>query len=129
MMRATLLLVAGAFVVGRATARQDDTPWREYDGHQWASFAPKEKQAYVAGFLAGTGLAAAEAAAGAAADSARVHGVLDSLERSGGLRFAYGHMVYANQLDEFYWWDNHVPIRLYLALRDINDGMHRGLER
>jgi len=29
-------------------------------------------------------------------------------------------MVYATQLDEFYWWANHVPTPLYLALRDIN---------
>jgi hypothetical protein len=45
---------------------------------------------------------------------------VDSLYRVGGLRFPFGHMVYATQLDEFYWWDNHVPTPLYLALRDIN---------
>jgi len=36
------------------------------------------------------------------------------------LRFPFGQMVCATQLDEFYWWDNHVPTPLYLALRDIN---------
>jgi hypothetical protein len=29
-------------------------------------------------------------------------------------------MVYATQLDEFYWRDNHVPTPRHLALRDIN---------
>jgi hypothetical protein len=27
------------------------------------------------------------------------------------------------QLDEYYWWDNHVPIPLYLALTNINQRM------
>lgn len=36
------------------------------------------------------------------------------------MRFPFGQMVCATQLDEFYWWDNHVPTPLYLALRDIN---------
>jgi hypothetical protein len=45
---------------------------------------------------------------------------VDSLYRGGALRFPFGHMVYATQLDEFYWWDNHVPIPLYLALSSIN---------
>jgi hypothetical protein len=28
--------------------------------------------------------------------------------------------VYVSQLDDFYWWENHVPVPLYLALRDVN---------
>jgi hypothetical protein len=35
-----------------------------YDGHEWQGFAPGEKQAYLAGFLAGAGLMQAEAVAG-----------------------------------------------------------------
>jgi hypothetical protein len=34
-------------------------------------------------------------------------------------------MVYATQLDEFYWWDNHIPIPLYLALSSINQRMNQ----
>ncbi len=45
---------------------------------------------------------------------------VDSPYRVAGLRFPFGQMVYATQLDEFYWWANHVPTPLYLALRDIN---------
>jgi hypothetical protein len=130
MNRGVMLLVAGAaFFVGRRPDRQADPAWRDYDGRQWVTFSPGEKRAYLAGFLSGRGLAEAEAAAGPNADSGRVHSVLDSLERASGLHYAYGHMVYASQLDEFYWWENHVPIRLYLALRHLNDGMRQGTEQ
>jgi len=85
---------------------------------EWTQFAPREKRAYVAGFLAGVALADGER--GAPPDTAGLRRRVDSLYRVGGLRFPFGQMVYATQLDEFYWWDNHVPTPLYLALRDIN---------
>lgn len=107
-------------------SRQDGPTWREYGGRQWVSFAPAEKRAYVAGFLAGAGLLQGELVAGDHADSARVRVAVDSLARTGGLRFALDHMVYATRLDDFYWWENHVPVRLYLALRGLNDRMRAG---
>jgi hypothetical protein len=91
------------------------------DGRDWTQFSPKEKQAYVAGFLAG----AADGAGAGGGDTAVVRRTVDSLYRAGGLRFPFGHMVYATQLDEFYWWDNHVPVPLYLALWDINGRLKR----
>jgi hypothetical protein len=89
------------------------------DGRDWTQFAPQQKQAYVAGFLAG-----AAAAAASNADTAAVRSTVDSLHQAGKLRFPLGHMVYATQLDEFYWWDNHIPIPLYLALASINQRMN-----
>jgi len=112
-----------AFAAGRATAHQAERGWHAYDGREWAQFAPKERQAYVAGFLAGGALADAERVA--PGDSSALRRGLDSLYRAGGLRFGFGHMVYANQLGEFYWWDNHVPVPLYLALRDVNRRLKR----
>ena len=112
-------LVAGGRVMG-APAAQEPRRWVTLDGRDWTQFVPKEKQAYVAGFLAG--------AAGAAAshrDTAAIRTTVDSLYRTGALRFPFGHMVYANQLDEFYWWDNHVPIPLYLALSSINQRLRQ----
>ncbi len=125
------VVVAGvaAFGAGRATAPQGARVWREYDGHAWVGFAPREKQAYVAGFLAGTGLSDAAAVAGASADSGALHHALDSLYGAGALRYAYGEMVYATQLDEFYWWENHVPVPLYLELRELNERMRKGQEQ
>jgi hypothetical protein len=118
-----------AFGAGRATAPQGAETWRGYDGRTWAQFAPREKHAYVAGFLGGAGVNDAAAAAGASADSGALHHALDSLYTAGALRFAYGEMVYATQLDEFYWWENHVPVPLYIELRELNEKMRKGQEQ
>src|SRR3989442_348109 len=79
---------------------------------------PAEKRAYVVGFLAAGALADARRAG--AEGPAALGRVLDSLSRGGGLRFPFGHTVYVTQLDEYYWWENHRPTRLYLALWEVN---------
>jgi len=112
-----------AFAAGRATASQAERGWLAYDGREWTPFAPREKQVYVAGFLAGGALADAERVA--PGDSAALRRGVDSLARGGVLRFPFGQVVYATQLDEFYWWDNHIPVPLYLALRDVNRRLKR----
>lgn len=121
-----VLAAAVAFGVGRVTGTQEARRWMQYDGREWAQFGPRERQAYVAGFLAGGAVADAQLAG--AVDTAAVHRTVDSLVRAGGLRFPFGHMVYVTQLDEFYWWQNHLPVPLYLALRDI-DGRLKGHEQ
>ena len=124
-----VVLGLAAFSAGRATAPQGAQTWRAYDGRTWAQFAPREKQAYVAGFLGGAGVSDAAALAGASADSGALHQALDSLYTAGALRFAYGEMVYATQLDEYYWWENHVPVPLYIELRELNEKMRKGQEQ
>jgi hypothetical protein len=119
------MAVAGAALLGAslavdARAAQEPRRWMTLDGRDWTQFAPQQKQAYVAGFLAG-----AAAAATSNPDTAVIRATVDSLYQAGGLRFPLGHMVYATQLDEFYWWDNHVPIPLYLALSSINQRMNQ----
>jgi hypothetical protein len=119
------MAVAGAALLGAslavdARAAQVPRRWMTLDGRDWTQFAPQQKQAYVAGFLAG-----AAAAATSNPDTAVIRATVDSLYQAGGLRFPLGHMVYATQLDEFYWWDNHVPIPLYLALSSINQRMNQ----
>ena len=123
--RAAAMAVAGAALLGAglavdARAAQEPRRWTALDGRDWTQFAPQQKQAYVAGFLAG-----AAAAATSNPDTAVIRTTVDSLYRAGRLRFPLGHMVYATQLDEFYWWDNHVPIPLYLALSSINQRMNQ----
>ncbi|PYP15176.1 MAG: hypothetical protein DMD54_12735 [Gemmatimonadetes bacterium] len=114
------LLAAG--LVAGATLRGSQEPrrWVALDGRDWTQFAPKEKQAYVLGFLAGAANAAANTP-----DTAVLRRTVDSLYRAGALQFPFGHMVYATQLDEFYWWDNHVPVPLYIALSSINQGLRQ----
>jgi len=120
-----IAVIAGAALLGgglvvRASAAQEPRRWTTLDGRDWTQFAPKEKEAYVAGFLAGAANAAASTS-----DTAVIRTTVDSLYRTGALQFPFGHMVYANQLNEFYWWDNHVPIPLYLALSTINQRLRR----
>ena len=125
MRRWEMVLAVGvlAFAAGRVTGTQDERRWMQYDGREWKQFLPREKQAYVAGFLAGGALADAQAAG--AVDSTAVRQAVDSLVRAGRLRFPFGHMVYVTQLDEFYWWENHLPVPLYLALRGIDGRLKR----
>lgn len=125
------LLGVAAFLAGAGLTFQAGRPWKEYDGHEWVGFAPGEKQAYLAGFLAGAGLTQAEAVGGGGqeggvADSGRVAAVLDSLDRAGALHFAHGSTVYAARLSDFYWWQDHTSVRLYLALRSVNQRMRQG---
>ncbi|HET7612746.1 MAG TPA: hypothetical protein VFK26_02375 [Gemmatimonadaceae bacterium] len=112
-------LLGGGLLVG-ASAAEQPRRWTALDGSDWTKFAPKEKEAYVAGFLAGAANAAVSTS-----DTAVIRRTVDSLYRSGALKFPFGHMVYANQLDEYYWWDNHVPTPLYLALSAINQRLRQ----
>ena len=116
---AAAALLGAGLVVG-AGAAQERRRWAALDGRDWTQFAPQEKQAYVAGFLAG--------AAGAAAntlDTTVIRRTVDSLYQAGRQRFPFGAMVYATRLDEFYWWDNHISIPLYLALPVINQRLRQ----
>ena len=122
---AAIAVIAGAALLGgglvvRASAAEEPRLWTTLDGRDWTQFAPKEKEAYVAGFLAGAANAAVSTS-----DTAVIRTTVDSLYRTGALQFPFGHMVYANQLDEFYWWDNHVPTPLYLALSAINQRLRQ----
>jgi hypothetical protein len=116
--------MAGAALLGgvvvAASAAQEPRRWMAFDGRDWTQFVPKEKEAYVAGFLAGAANAAASSS-----DTAVIRRTVDSLYRTRALQFPFGHTVYANQLDEFYWWDNHVPTPLYLALSAINQRLRQ----
>jgi len=112
-------LLGGTLVVG-ASAAEQPARWTALDGRDWTEFAPRQKEAYVAGFLAGAANAAVSST-----DTAVIRATVDSLYRTGALQFPFGHMVYANQLDEFYWWDNHVPTPLYLALSAINQRLRQ----
>ena len=117
---AAVTALLGAGLVAGSWAAQEPRRWVTLDGSDWTRFVPKEKQAYVAGFLAG-----AAAAMTHMPDTAVIRRSVDSLYPAGALRFPFGHMVYANQLDEFYWWDNHIPIPLYLALPSINQRLRQ----
>jgi len=81
------------------------------DGAYWARLTPAEKQIYLQGFVAGAAAEQAEAAGGAPADS---------LRNRHALHFAFTPSVYAAQMDDFYWWQNHSTMPIVEAMRQIN---------
>src|SRR3989442_1440999 len=111
---AVLGLAAGRYTAGQ----EQERGWAAYDGRDWRGVTPPEKRAYVMGVLAAGALAGA--GRGGAGGPAGLGRVIDSLSRGGGLRFPFGHTVYVTQLDEYYWWENQRPTRLYLALWEVN---------
>ena len=113
---AVLGLAAGRYTAGQE--QEQERGWAAYDGRDWRGFTPAEKRAYVVAFLAAGALA--EAGRAGAESPAALSRIIDSLSRGGGLRFPFGHTVYVTQLDEYYWWENHRPTRLYLALWELN---------
>ena len=115
---AVLGLAAGRYTAGQEQEQEQERGWAAYDGRDWRGFTPAEKRAYVMGFLAAGALA--DAGRAGAEGPAALGRVIDSLSRGGGLRFPFGHTVYVTQLDEYYWWENHRPTRLYLALWEVN---------
>jgi hypothetical protein len=80
------------------------------DGTYWSHLTSAEKRIYLAGFVAG---AAAEqaGAAGMPADSLRGRHALD---------FAFAPSVYAAEIDDFYWWEDHTSTPIVEAMRQIN---------
>jgi hypothetical protein len=80
------------------------------DGAYWTRLTPAEQQIYLQGFVAG-----------AAAEQAGSHGPpADSLREGHLLHFPFGPTVYAAQLNDFYWWQNHAAMPIADAMRQIN---------
>lgn len=95
--------------------------WLRFDGRGWDALGPDAKQAYLAGFLAGS--ATAEALAAGARDSAGMVRALDSLSRK-GLRFPYSPNVYGARVEDFYWYVNQRPLPVWYALWEVNNRLH-----
>jgi hypothetical protein len=83
------------------------------DGTYWGHLTAAEKRIYLAGFVAGAAAEQAGAAGGVSADSLRGRHALD---------FAFSPTVYAAQIDDFYWWEDHTSTPIVEAMRQINTG-------
>ena len=123
-------LVCGAGVAG---ARQE-TPRRptRLTGEDWTRFSPREKELYLSGFLAGAAAEQVHAMAvaqGAMYDSAAVSsGSIEQIRTGTRLQFRFAPSVYAAQVDDFYWWDNHVGAPIVDVMITINGQMLRQQE-
>jgi hypothetical protein len=121
-------LTAG-FAAGVATARETQPPLHPtlLTGIFWGQLHPAEKQAYLSGFIAG---AAAEqvrsvaAAEGRSQDSAAVSSrAIAKLRADKALHFRFAVPVYAAQIDDFYWWENHASVPIVDAMIFFNGEM------
>jgi hypothetical protein len=120
-------LVAVGFLVGRASAELGpDRHWSLWDGDDWRGLGPDARLAYANGFLTGAGFAqaaGAEAARGAAPDSAGLRDTMAALHRSGRFRFPYGANVYVSRMNDYYWWENHRPLPTWYAFWEVNTSL------
>lgn len=122
------VLAGSAFLAGTAAASARLGPRHPtmLTGADWRSLGSKEKDAYLSGFLAG---AAAEqvhglAAAGGAADSSAVSsGAIARLRAAKQLHFPYAPSVYTAQVDDYYWWANHVETPIVDVMISVNRDM------
>lgn len=96
------LLLAGA--AAPVTRKQAPT---QLAGRDWQKFGPREKDAYVAGFIAG---AAARGNAAAVSMDTTPSKAIDAMRAAKQLPFPYSVSVYASQIDDYYWWENHLDI-------------------
>jgi hypothetical protein len=100
-------------------------------GSYWRTLSGKDKDTYVRGFLAGVlseQVREIAVAARRGADSADVRTevrdkIVDSLRASHAVRFPFAATVYVAQLDDFYWWQDHMVVPVDDALLRINAQM------
>jgi hypothetical protein len=115
---AALALLALGFAGGAAFAGQPAAPWHALTGDDWRAMEPKERAAFLDGFLSGSGLADAEHAG--ARDSLALMQAVSALRREGKLRFPFGPSVYESRVSDHYVWENHRPQPLWYGLREVN---------
>lgn len=107
-----LLLGSGAT---RATREQEST---QLAGRDWQKFGPKEKDAYVAGFIAGA--AAVRGSTAEASVDTTPSRTIDAMRAAKLLPFPYSVSVYASQIDDYYWWENHLSVPIVDAMARTN---------
>jgi hypothetical protein len=128
-----LAIVTAVSVVGTSWAWQPPVHPTLLSGTDWASFSGRDKQLYLAGFISG---AAAQAvldstmvAAGRFDSAAASSAAIDRLRGAKALPFPYAPAVYAAQIDDYYWWKNHVSTPLVDVLITLNRQMLAGQPR
>ena len=98
------------FVLGSGSAASSEPLQgpEQLAGTDWKGFGSKEKEAYLAGFIAGAALVRSDSG-GMGADTIPSRKI-DSMRAAKRLPFPYSVSVYASQLDDYYWWENHLGV-------------------
>ncbi|MGH7321486.1 MAG: hypothetical protein ACRELA_17935 [Candidatus Rokuibacteriota bacterium] len=115
-----------ALLVLAADALRADVPksFLAHDGHAWRALSEGEKLALLTGFLIGGafehGIRLAPGEAGPAAET------LEAMRQEGRLRFPYTPAVYKARIEDFYFYQDRLPVPLYRALHLINEQIRQG---
>jgi hypothetical protein len=102
---------------GAIPARSLQSP-AQLAGRDWQQFGPKEKEAYLAGFIAGA--ATVHSSVGAVSSDTMPSKAIDVMRAAKELPYPYSVSVYASQIDDFYWWQNHLDIPIVDVLARTN---------
>lgn len=119
-MRAVLTIGAVlVFLLTGSAVAFEDPHGIGYDGRDWKTMPEHERLAYVAGFLAGTvtqqAIAVHRANPKISIDAAASH-----IVNSHTGAFPFGVNVYTNDLDDYYFYTNNLPTKIYRAMVDEN---------
>lgn len=122
----TASVLAAAFILAAAAAALgvDDPHGIGYDGRDWTAMSEQAKRAYVAGFLAGA--IAQQALDSRRGASGAVEAAVADITRTHRATFPFGASVYKTVLDDYYFYRNNLPVRIYRALIERNTEMRKG---
>ena len=95
-----------------------------YDGRDWKGMPEPVKLAYIAGFLAGAATQQA-VAVHEAHPAVSVDAALSEIARTHAGTFPFGVSVYKNDLEDYYFYRNNLPTKIYRALLDENAQMRK----
>ena len=87
-------------------------------GRDWQGFGPKEKEAYLAGFISGA--ATAQCSSTAVSTDTTPSKAIDVMRAAKQLPYPYSVSVYASQIDDYYWWENHLDVPIVDVLARTN---------
>lgn len=87
-------------------------------GRDWQKFGPREKEAYLAGFIAGAAMG--QGSAGPAGTDTTPSAAIEAMRAAKQLPFPYSVSVYASQIDDYYWWQNHLDVPIVDVMARTN---------
>jgi hypothetical protein len=102
---------------GAMPAKKVQSP-AQLAGRDWQGFGPKEKEAYLAGFIAGAAVVRGNLAA--ESTDTTPSKAIDVMRAAKALPYPYSVSVYASQIDDYYWWENHLDVPIVDVMARTN---------
>jgi hypothetical protein len=87
-------------------------------GRDWQGFGPREKEAYLAGFIAGAAVIRGNSAE--ENTDTTPSKAIDVMRAAKALPYPYSVSVYASQIDDYYWWENHLDVPIVDVMARTN---------